>query len=227
MSDTKIKILSDDVANKIAAGEVVERPASVVKEMVENAIDAHARSITVILKEGGKDLIQVVDDGNGMGPADLKLAFQRHATSKILTSEDLATIGTLGFRGEALASIASVSRIEVKSIEAGAHAGTELHLDGGFVVTEKPAGGTQGTNIAVKNLFFNTPARRKFLRATSTEYRRCLVMANRLALAYPEVQFTLVHNGVVIWEVKKQSVNERVCAILGKRLQNKLIEIEE
>lgn len=141
MPESKIKILPEDVANKIAAGEVVERPASVVKEMVENAIDAKAQSITIILKEGGKDLIQVVDDGYGMGSDDLKLAFQRHATSKILTSEDLATIHTLGFRGEALASIASVSRVEAKSIEIGENAGTELQLEGGFIIAEKPVGG--------------------------------------------------------------------------------------
>ncbi|KAA3616625.1 MAG: DNA mismatch repair endonuclease MutL [Calditrichaeota bacterium] len=227
MSDEKIKILPVDVANKIAAGEVVERPASVVKEMVENAIDAGANEITIILKEGGKDLIQVADNGSGMSANDLKLAFERHATSKIISAEDLESIGTLGFRGEALASIASVARIETKSIEHGQTSGSELQLEGGFIVEEKPAGGTSGTTIAVKNIFFNTPARRKFLRATSTEYRRCLVMANRMALSFPEIQFTLVHNGVVIWEVKKQSMLDRVCTILGKRVKDKLIEINE
>ncbi len=223
----KIKILPTEVANKIAAGEVVERPASVVKEMVENAIDAGAMAITVILKEGGKELIQVVDDGHGMSEADLKLAFERHATSKIISADDLESIDTLGFRGEALASIASISRIEAKSIEQGLPSGISLSLEGGFITEQKPTGGTPGTTIAVKNIFFNTPARRKFLRATSTEYRRCLIMANRIALAYPEIHFTLVHNGVIIWEVKEQSMLDRVCAILGKRVREKLIELDD
>ncbi len=226
-SSTRIKILPPEVANKIAAGEVVERPASVVKELVENSIDADANEITIILNQGGKDLIQVVDDGVGMNAEDLKLAFQRHATSKIQQAADLEGITTLGFRGEALASIASVSRIEARSIERGQISGTLLILEGGRLMEEKPTGGPPGTSIAVKTLFFNTPARRKFLRADSTEYRHCLTTANRFALAYPEKSFTLVHHGEVIWEVRSQPLKERICEILGRRLEKLLIEVNE
>ncbi|MCA9741105.1 ATP-binding protein, partial [candidate division KSB1 bacterium] len=152
-TQNKIQVLSVDLANKIAAGEVVERPASVVKELVENAIDAGANEITIILQKGGTELIKIVDNGAGMSRDDLVLAFERHATSKIRTVADLEAIRSLGFRGEALASIASVSRIEVKSIPRGENAGTQLHLDGGKTVLEKPTGGTAGTTISVKTLF--------------------------------------------------------------------------
>lgn len=225
-AETKITVLPPEVSNKIAAGEVVERPASVVKELVENSIDAGADDITILLKDGGKELIRIVDNGCGMSEADVRLAFQRHATSKIAVAEDLEAISTLGFRGEALASIASVSQIEIKSIPSGEDSGLEVHLEGGYVIAEKPAGGTTGTSIAVKNLFFNTPGRRKFLKATSTEYRRCLVTANRFALCYPSKAFRLIHNDKVIWDVPPQSLKERTLAILGKRLANMLIEIE-
>ena len=224
---TRIHILPPDVANKIAAGEVVERPASVVKELVENAIDAEATEITIILKNGGKEWIQVVDNGMGMTGEELKLAFQRHATSKIETAEDLHAIETLGFRGEALASIASVSRVEAKSIPRGNISGTELVLEGGRIVQEKPVGGTSGTTFTVKTLFFNTPARRKFLRADATEYRHCLTVANRFALCYPNIQFTLVHNSEVIWDVQPEPLKDRICHILGKRLQNMLVQVED
>ncbi len=225
-AQSKITVLTPEVSNKIAAGEVVERPASVVKELVENSIDAGADEVTIILKEGGRELIRIVDNGSGMSEQDVRLAFQRHATSKISVAEDLEAITTLGFRGEALASIASVSQIEVRSIPEGESSGLELHLEGGRIVHEKPAGGTTGTSIAVKNLFFNTPGRRKFLKAASTEYRRCLVTANRFALCYPDKAFRLIHNDKVIWDVPAQSMKERALAILGKRLENMLIEVE-
>lgn len=223
----KIKLLPPEISNKIAAGEVVERPSSVVKELVENAIDAGATEITIVLKNGGRELIQVIDNGAGMGEADLRLAFQRHATSKIWEAADLQAIATLGFRGEALASIASVARVEAKSIPAGAISGMQLMLEGGKLTQEAPAGGTQGTSITVKNLFFNTPARLKFLRADSTEYRHCLMTANRFALCYPDIAFTLVHNGEVIWDVHKQSQHERICKILGKRVGPMLIGLSD
>ncbi len=225
-AQSKITVLTPEVSNKIAAGEVVERPASVVKELVENSIDAGADEVTIILKEGGRELIRIVDNGSGMSEQDVRLAFQRHATSKISVAEDLEAITTLGFRGEALASIASVSQIEVRSIPEGESSGLELHLEGGRIVHEKPAGGTTGTSIAVKNLFYNTPGRRKFLKAASTEYRRCLVTANRFALCYPDKAFRLIHNDKVIWDVPAQSMKERALAILGKRLENMLIEVE-
>ncbi|RME01831.1 MAG: DNA mismatch repair protein MutL, partial [Calditrichaeota bacterium] len=226
-TQNRIWVLPPEIANRIAAGEVVERPASVVKELVENAIDAGADDITIILKTGGKELIQVVDNGIGMSVEDLILAFQRHATSKIHDAEDLQAIQSLGFRGEALASIASVSRVEAKSVMKSEISGLQILLDGGKVIQQKPIGGPPGTSIAVKNLFYNTPARRKFLRADSTEYRHCLIAANRFALCYPEKQFTLVHNSEVIWEVKPQSLEERICAILGQRLKNLLIQVED
>ncbi|MFQ5630053.1 MAG: DNA mismatch repair endonuclease MutL, partial [bacterium] len=223
----KIQILPPDLSNKIAAGEVVERPASVVKELVENAIDAGANEITMILQKGGTELIKVVDNGAGIDKDDLLLAFERHATSKIKSAADLEAIRSLGFRGEALASIASVSRAEVKSVPRSETVGAQLLLDGGKAIDEKPAGGVGGTSIAIKSLFFNTPARRKFLKADSTEYRYCLIAANRFALSYPGIQFTLVHNGVVIWEVKAESLEDRIYAIVGNRLKGKLIEVDD
>ena len=226
-TQNKIQVLSVDLANKIAAGEVVERPASVVKELVENAIDAGANEITIILQKGGTELIKIVDNGAGMSRDDLVLAFERHATSKIRTVADLEAIRSLGFRGEALASIASVSRIEVKSIPRGENAGTQLHLDGGKTVLEKPTGGTAGTTISVKTLFYNTPARRKFLKADATEYRYCLITANRFAVCFSQIQFTLVHNGVVIWESKPQETAQRIYDILGNRFKDKLLPVDD
>lgn len=223
----KIQILAPDIANKIAAGEVVERPASIVKELVENAIDAGATEITIVLNKGGTELVQIVDNGAGIASDELPLAFQRHATSKIRTADDLGAIASLGFRGEALASIASVSRVEIKSVPQGESVGRHLQLDGGHIADDRPTGGPAGTSIAVKTLFFNTPARRKFLKADSTEYRHCLTTANRFALSYPDIHFILVHNGEVIWDVHPQSPKERVCAILGKRLHNLLVEVDD
>ncbi len=223
--NNKIKILPEDLTNKIAAGEVVDRPASVVKELVENAIDAGATEITIIIKEGGKALIQVVDNGSGMSQADLLLAFQRHATSKIFSYDDLVNIQTLGFRGEALASIASVAHVEAKSVLPGESSGYALNIEGGVMQEIAAAAGQPGTAISVKHLFYNTPARRKFLRATSTEYRQILTVLNRFYLAYPEIQFTLVNEGELVWELKPQSLEERVGAVLGARIQKNLIPI--
>jgi DNA mismatch repair protein MutL len=225
MQNNKIKILPEDLTNKIAAGEVVDRPASVVKELVENAVDAGATEITVIIKEGGKALIQVVDNGSGMSQADLRLAFQRHATSKIFSYDDLVNIQTLGFRGEALASIASVAHVEAKSALPGESSGYAVTIEGGVMQRIAAAAGQPGTAISVKHLFYNTPARRKFLRAASTEYRQILTVLNRFYLAYPEIQFTLVNEGELVLELKPQSQPERVAAVLGARIQKNLIPI--
>ena len=224
----KIHILPDELINKIAAGEVVERPASVVKELVENAIDAGATEISVIVKEGGRSLIQVVDNGSGMSRDDALLAFQRHATSKIATADDLEAIRTLGFRGEALASIASVSRVEMRTIEAGAVEATSLQIEGSAPPEVSLSSGTAGTSIAVKNLFFNTPGRRKFLKSTATEYRQILAAMYRFAIAFSNVQFTFVHEDEIIFDMPiAASLTERVVTLFGSRLREALIEINE
>jgi DNA mismatch repair protein MutL len=226
--EQKIHILSDDLINKIAAGEVVERPASVVKELVENAIDAGATEITVIVKEGGRALIQVVDNGSGMSREDALLAFHRHATSKIATANDLEAIRTLGFRGEALASIASVSRVEMRSMEAGATEATWLQIEGSSTPEASIGSGTIGTNIAIKNLFFNTPGRRKFLKSATTEYRQILAVMYRFAIAFPSIQFTFVHDDEIIFDMPvAASLIERVVTLFGSRLRDALIEINE
>ena len=222
----KINVLPEDLINKIAAGEVIDRPASVVKELVENALDAGATEITVIIGEGGKSLIQVVDNGSGMDESDLLLAFQRHATSKISDYADLTRIQTLGFRGEALASIASVARVEAKSVPQGSTSGHLLRIEGGVMQQVQAHAGNPGTSVAVKNLFFNTPARRKFLRATNTEYRQILSVLNRFFLAYPELSFTLVKDGEAVQELKPQSLEERIGAVLGSRVRKNLVPVE-
>ena len=223
---SKIKILPEDLTNKIAAGEVVDRPASVAKELVENSIDAGASEITIIIKDGGKALLQVVDNGTGMSQSDLLLAFQRHTTSKIFTYDDLTQIKTLGFRGEALASIASVSHVEAKSVFQGESSGHSIRIEGGIMNGLEACGGNPGTSVAVKNLFYNTPARRKFLRATSTEYRQILTVLNRFFIGHPESAFTLINEGEIIMELKPDSLENRIGATLGSRLQKNLIAIQ-
>ena len=226
ITNNKIKILPDELTNKIAAGEVVDRPASVAKELLENSIDAGADDITIIIKEGGKALIQVIDNGSGMNESDLLLAFQRHATSKIFKYEDLTRVQTLGFRGEALASIGSVSRVEAKSVLQNQNSGHLVRLEAGVMNSVEAAAGNQGTSIAVKNLFYNTPARRKFLRADSTEYRQILSVANRFFLAHPEIAFTFVKEDEIIYELKKETQEARIAAVLGPRVQKNLVAIE-
>ena len=225
-TNNKIKILPDALTNKIAAGEVVDRPASVVKELLENAIDAGADEITVIIREGGKALVQVIDNGSGMNESDLLLAFQRHATSKIFKYEDLTRVQTLGFRGEALASISSVSRVEAKSVLQNQNSGYLVRIEGGVMHGVEGVAGNQGSSISVKNLFYNTPARRKFLRADSTEYRQILGVANRFFLAHPEIAFTFVKADEIIYELKKGTQEERISTVLGPRVHKNLIAIE-
>ncbi|MBN2011000.1 DNA mismatch repair endonuclease MutL [candidate division KSB1 bacterium] len=221
----KIQILSEDLTNKIAAGEVVERPASVVKELIENAIDAGSDEISIIVREGGKGLIQVVDNGTGMSRDDAILSLQRHTTSKIATYDDLHNIHTLGFRGEALASIASVSRLELKTMQHDAAEGTMIKVDSGVIEDVVSAGGVRGTSISIKNLFFNTPARRKFLKRDETEYRYILNFINRFTLAYPQIRFTLYNNDQKIFELAPAELDERIIQVLGKRYQGNLVEI--
>ena len=227
MTTNKIKILPEDLTNKIAAGEVVDRPASIVKELVENAIDAGSDEITVILKNGGKTLIQVVDNGTGMSREDAILAIQRHTTSKIGNYDDLHNIKTLGFRGEALASIASVSRMEFKTIPHKQNTGTLLKIAGGVVEDIADTGGTRGTSVTVKNLFYNTPARRKFLKSDETEYRYILNVMQRFTLAYFEGSFTFYHNDNKIFEIKPDEPDLRLVEVLGKRYKDKFVRVED
>ncbi len=223
---TKIKILPDFLSNKIAAGEVVDRPSSVVKELVENALDAGATEITIIVKDGGKSLIQVVDDGSGMSEADAILSFERHATSKISTADDLHRIETLGFRGEALASIASVSMVELKTRVPEEPEGTLLKLEGGVVKTLEKVAWHRGTSLSVKNLFFNTPARRKFLKTDNAEYRHILSVVNRFLLSYPEISFRFYKNSQQIFNYPSQSLRERIVALFGEKYEGNLIPVD-
>ncbi len=222
-----IRVLPENLINKIAAGEVIDRPSSVVKELVENSIDAGSTQITVIIKGGGSSLIQVVDNGSGMDEQDAIMAFQRHATSKIRTYRDLEHVTTLGFRGEALASIASVSRVELRTVRQDALEGTAILLEGGTMLKVDKTGGNAGTSIAVKNLFFNTPARRKFLRAESTEYRHILSVLNHFTLAFPQISFVLVNEGNEVFHLRPSDLRPRIGEVLGTRVGNNLIEVQD
>ncbi len=221
----EIRALDPLVVNQIAAGEVVERPASVVKELVENALDAGATSVRVELEAGGIELVRVADDGCGMSPEQLPMAVAPHATSKITSPDDLDAVATMGFRGEALASIASVSRLRIRSRTRGASEASELVVEGNRVEGPRPASGAPGTVIEVRNLFFNTPARRKFLRTAQTEKQRCVDAVKGLALARPAIGFTLVCDGHTTLELPAdQSAPQRVRSILGEELAEAMIE---
>ena len=223
MTSALIRILPDLLISQIAAGEVVERPASVLKELLENSVDAGARSIAVTLEEGGVRRVQVQDDGDGIGRADLPLALARHATSKIASLQDLEAVSTMGFRGEALASIAAVSRLTLASRARGAAHGHVIHCEGGEAAEPEPAAHEQGTTVTVADLYFNTPARRKFLKTEATEFGHCDEAFRRVALARPQVAFSLRHNGRVLRQVRSQTMAERAAAILGDSCE---VEVE-
>ena len=224
---SKIRVLADHVANQIAAGEVVERPASVAKELVENSIDAGATRITIEIEAGGRRLLKVSDDGEGMVRDDAILAFERHATSKIRGGEDLIAIGTLGFRGEALASIASVAKVELITSTEDAPAGTRVAIDGGRLRDVKDAAHPRGTTIVVRDLFFNVPARRKFLRAEATETFHLTNLVTHYALAHPEIAFTFVNNGRdVVRAVAAKDLRERAYQIFGAQFLENLLEVD-
>ncbi|MCR4438830.1 MAG: DNA mismatch repair endonuclease MutL [bacterium] len=227
MPENRIHVLPEHVANKIAAGEVVDRPASVVKELVENALDAGARQIDIVIKGGGKLLVQVIDDGCGMSAQDAPLAFQRHSTSKIATAADLENITTLGFRGEALASIASVARVELASAEEDAGESTVVRVEGGTLVEIGKEAFRKGTSVAVKNLFYNTPARRKFLRSDETEYRHILTVLTHFTLAFPEVGFSLINGDVEVFALQPSSLQARIAAVLGDRTAATMLPVED
>ena len=223
---SKIRVLADHVANQIAAGEVVERPASVAKELVENSIDAGATRITIEIEAGGRRLLKVSDDGEGMVRDDAVLAFERHATSKIRESDDLAAIATLGFRGEALASIASVARIELTTFTEGARAATRVTIDGGRMRDVKDAAHPRGTTIVVRDLFFNIPARRKFLRSEATETYHLANLITHYALAHPEIAFTFINNGrEMVRAAPAKDLRERAYQVFGYEFLENLLEV--
>ena len=222
-----IHLLSDNVANQIAAGEVVQRPASVVKELLENAIDADATEIMLIIKDAGKTLVQVIDNGKGMSLTDARMSFERHATSKINKSEDLFAIKTMGFRGEALASIAAVAQVEMKSRRAEDELATFIAIEGSEFKTQEPTSAPTGTSIAVKNLFFNVPARRKFLKTNPVEMKHILDEFQRVSLAHPETAFELYHNDTEIYKLPAGKLAKRIVDIFGKNYREQLAHCEE
>lgn len=226
MSDI-IQLLPDHVANQIAAGEVVQRPASVVKELLENAIDSQATSIKLIIKDAGKVLVQVIDNGIGMSQTDARLSFERHATSKIKKAEDLFNLNTKGFRGEALASIAAIAHIDLKTKQADDELGTYIKIEGSTLISQENTATTKGTSVAVKNLFYNIPARRNFLKSNSIETRHIVNEFQRVALAHPAIAFSFYHNENEIYNLLTGNLRQRIVAIFGKKTNEKLVPIKE
>ena len=226
MSDI-IQLLPDHVANQIAAGEVVQRPASIVKELLENAIDAGATKIELIIEEAGRNLVRVVDNGVGMSETDARMAFERHATSKIRSTEDIFHIATKGFRGEALASIAAVAQVELKTKKNDAEVGTIIYIEGGELQFQEPAQISEGSIFSVKNLFYNVPARRKFLKSNNIEFRHIIDEFQRVALAHESIEFSLYHNDEVIFSLRKGSQMQRIVDIFGRKLHPLLVPIKE
>ena len=222
-----IRLLPDNVANQIAAGEVIQRPASAVKELLENAIDAKATQIKLYLKDAGRTLVQVVDNGIGMSPTDARLAFERHATSKIRSADDLFTLHTKGFRGEALASIASIAQVELITCQEGQEVGTSLRIEGNKIIEQVPMVASRGTSIAMKHLFFNVPARRNFLKSDAVEMRHILDEFHRVVLAHPDLQFSLFHNDVEQFALPATTLRKRIVQLFGQRLNEQLIPVEE
>jgi DNA mismatch repair protein MutL len=222
-----IQLLPDHVANQIAAGEVVQRPASVVKELLENAIDANATVIKLIINDAGKALIQVIDNGSGMSATDARLSFERHATSKIKKAEDLFNIHTKGFRGEALASIAAIAHVDLKTRLENQEIGTHIKIEGSNVQFQESVSTAKGTSIAVKNLFYNIPARRNFLKSNTIETRHIVSEFQRVALAHPTIAFSFYHNDSEIYNVIAGNLRQRIVAIFGKKTNEKLVPIQE
>ena len=222
-----IQLLPDSIANQIAAGEVVQRPASVVKELLENSVDAKAKSVQVIIREAGRNLIQIVDDGSGMTETDARMSFERHATSKIRSSDDLFRIRTMGFRGEALASIAAVAQIEMRTRRAEEELGTLIRIEGSDIKAQESISCLPGTNLLIKNLFFNVPARRNFLKSNSVEMRHIIDEFQRVALANPEVAFSLFHNDQELYNLPAGKLSRRIVDMFGKSYREQLNFCEE
>lgn len=221
----RIKLLPEVVANQIAAGEVVNRPSSVVKEMMENAIDAGAKNVTVNFVDGGRDLIQIVDDGCGMSPTDARMAFNRHATSKIVSVNDLYNLHTFGFRGEALASIAAVAQVELKTRQEGDEFGTQIFINGGEFDEQKPCGCSVGSQFFVRNLFYNVPARRRFMEKSTTLARQIRDEFERVALCNPQIAFKLFNNQAPIYDLESSTLRGRIVDVVGKSMKNNLLEL--
>ena len=227
MAASIIQLLPDHVANQIAAGEVVQRPASVVKELLENAVDAKSTDIKLIVKEAGKTLVQVIDNGLGMNTTDARLCFERHATSKIRKAEDLFDLHTKGFRGEALASIAAIAHVEMKTKQDQEELGTHIIIEGSKLVTQDVAVLPKGTSFAVKNLFFNIPARRNFLKSETVEFRHVMDEFQRVAMAHPSISFTLIHNGSELYNLPSSNYRQRIVNIFGGKTNEKLVPVSE
>ena len=225
MSDV-IQLLPDSVANQIAAGEVIQRPASVIKELVENAVDAGAKTIKVLVVDAGRTSLQVIDDGCGMSETDARLAFERHATSKIRQADDLFSLHTMGFRGEALPSIAAVAQVELTTRMASDEIGSRLTIHGSKVINQEPTACPVGSNFKIDNLFFNVPARRKFLKSNATELNNILVAFERIVLVYPEIAFVLYTNGQELMNLKAGTLRQRIVDVFGKRLSQDLLPLE-
>ncbi len=222
-----INLLPEAIANQIAAGEVIQKPASVVKELMENAIDAKADTITLVIKNYGKSLIQVIDNGVGMTETDARMSFERHATSKIKNADDLFNIKTMGFRGEALASIASISEVELKTRTEGADVATLIVIKSSELIEQSYCQSEKGTSIAVKNLFYNVPARRKFLKTDSVELKYILEEFKRVALAYPEIKFRAIHNDNELYKLAPGTLKKRILGLFRKTYEEKIIRVEE
>lgn len=222
-----IQLLPENIANQIAAGEVIQRPASAAKELLENAVDAGAGSIQLLVNDAGKALIQVIDNGKGMSETDARMAFERHATSKINTIEDLFRIRTMGFRGEALASIAAVAQVELKTRKHDQDAGTYIEIENSLVKKQEPVAMAEGTSIAMKNVFFNIPARRNFLKSNAAEMRHIVEEFIRVAMAFPEIFFSLSSNGQQIFHLEKGSLKQRILQLLGSQYNSKLVSVQE
>lgn len=221
-----INLLPDSIANQIAAGEVIQRPASVVKELVENSIDAKATHIQIIIKDAGRTIIQVIDNGKGMSETDVRMAFERHATSKIQQADDLFALTTMGFRGEALPSISAIAQVEVKTRTSDSEIGSLITIAGSKVETQEPVSTIEGTCITVKNLFFNVPARRKFLKTNETERRNILMEVEKIALAHPDIEFTLYDDNVTLLQMPATGLRQRITQLMGKNIDQQLLEID-
>ena len=222
-----INLLPENIANQIAAGEVIQRPASAVKELLENAVDAGATEIKLYVNDAGKALVQVIDNGKGMSETDARMSFERHATSKIKNIDDLFHIKTMGFRGEALASIAGVAQVELKTKKTGESVGTFIEIENSVVTSQQPVATSEGTNISMKNLFFNVPARRNFLKSNASELRQIVDEFIRIAMSFPSLFFSLTSNGQEVFHLEKGTLKQRVVQILGNNYQSKIVSVKE